>query len=193
MVAFLYHMMSRIGGAVGLGVSRGSSDGDGYLFQRVDGRIPQIDLAFEDATGLRPGGYELPQEVGKLFPGQVHGLGINDALFPVFERLGGSSIQKTQLFIGPDGDNGLGIDHSNACATTLSLPVLNALDVELGEDLVDGGNEVVHVFGGVPWGDREPQPLLTAGNGGVVDGLDVDSVVGEQRIRSDLGQYRVSD
>ena len=78
------------------------------------------------------------------------------------------------------------LSHSNTSTTTLSLPVLNALNVELSKDLVDGGNEAIHLFSGVPGSDREPQPLLTASNGGIVDGSDVDSMVGKQGVRSNL-------
>ena len=77
------------------------------------------------------------------------------------------------------------LSHSNTSATTLSLPVLNALDVELSEDLVDGGNEAIHLFSSVPGSDHEPQ-LLTVSNGEIVDGLDVDAMVGKQGVRSDL-------
>jgi len=188
MVVFLDHAVSRI---AGLG---GSGDVDRNLLESANSwGIPQTDLTLKATASLQTGGREWSQKVGELVPGQVYGLGINDPLLSFLERLGGGSIQKAQLLISPDRGNGLRIDHSNTGTTTLSLPVLNALDFELGEDLVDSRNEVVHLFGGVPRSNREPQPLLATSNGGVVDGLDIDTVVGEQGVRSDLGQHRVSD
>lgn len=178
---------------VGLRLLRSGGHGDGGLFQGIDRRISQTNMTPVDPAGFQTDSRGWSQKVGELLPGQVYSDGIDYALLSVPKRLGSSSIQKAQLLIGPDGGNSLGIGHPNAGTTAFSLPVLNALDLELGEDLIDSGNEVIHLFSSVPGSDCEPQPFLAASDGGVVDGLDVDSVVSEQGIRSDLGQNRVSD
>jgi hypothetical protein len=123
----------------------------------------------------------------------THGLETKFGSHAVAENTRARAIHKSELLIVPDGFNDLFFGHPNPGATAYSLPVGLALDSEAVERFVDGAHEAAHLFDGVSGRRGDTEALFADGNGRVVDGLDVDSVVDEKRVRGSLGQSGVTN
>lgn len=68
-----------------------------------------------------------------------------------------------------------------------------ALDVESSEDVVNGGNEVVELSSIMARSRGDAEALFANRDGGVVDGLNVDTVIGEESVGSSLGKRSIAD
>lgn len=99
--------------------------------------------------------------------------------------------RETQLGLGPDGS---GIDSAldDASATAGGLPLRSSLQSVALPDALERTNQVSHHLVGVARGRGDAKALLTAGNGGVVDTLDIDAVGAEELIRSGLADLGIT-
>ena len=129
----------------------------------------------------------------ELLPGVVDCTLVDEPLLASFQCLGGRTIGQTNLLVRPDGLDLLRVRHADVSVTTEFCPVLRALDVELSESLVDSLGEASDLLSRVTGGDGEPETFLATSNGGVVDGLDVDVVLGEQFIGGSLSESGITD
>lgn len=129
----------------------------------------------------------------ELLPGVVDCTLVDEPLLASFQCLGGRTIRQTNLLVRPDGLDLLRVRHADVSVTTEFRPVLRALDVELSESLVDSLGEASDLLSRVTGGDSEPETFLATSNGGVVDGLDVDVVLGEQFIGGSLSESGITD
>lgn len=165
------------------------------MLSRSDGDIERSLRVFNTGRGSSDGrrldvGTE---EIVELLPGDVYGPLVDDPLLTSLQRLRSRTVSQTDLLIRPDGLDLLSVGHTDIGVTTEFSPVLSALDVQLGEGLVDGFGEASDLLGRVAGCDSEAETFLAASDGGVVDSLDVDVVLGEQVVGGSLGECGVTD
>lgn len=110
---------------------------------------------------------------------------INDGLLTGLQYAGCGTVQQTKLFIRPDGLNRLRVRNADARVAAELAPVRGAFDTELGEDRVDSVRETRNLLDIVTGSDGEPETLLTACDGRVVDRLHVDIVLFQQGVGRD--------
>jgi hypothetical protein len=133
------------------------------------------------------------QEHIELVPRSLDRLGVQYRLLSVPERPGAGSIKKPHLRVGPNGLNDFRGGLPDACAAAYCLPVTQAVDVQLGECLVDGADEFVHLLECVAGSYCNPETFGAHCNGGIIDGLNVDVVIGEQLVGCGFGEGGVAD
>lgn len=165
------------------------------MLSRSDGDIERSLRVFDTWCGSSHGGRldVGTEEIVKLLSGDVHGPLVDDPLLTSLQRLRSCAISQTDLLIRPDGLDLLGVGHTNIGVSAEFSPVLSALDVQLGEGLVDSFGEASDLLGRVARCDSEAETFLAASDGGVVDSLDVDVVLGEQVVGGSLGEGRITD
>lgn len=99
--------------------------------------------------------------------------------------------RETQLGFGPDGS---GIDSAldDAGTTAGGLPLRSALQTVALPDALERTDQVSHHLVGVARGGGDAKTLLTTGNGGVVDALDIDAMGAEELIRGSLADLGIT-
>ena len=115
---------------------------------------------------------------------QLAGDGTLERLSGVYTQLGILPNRLVSLLSALDAD---------ANKATLALPVASPLDTKVVPNGLDSLNKVITKLLGVSRGRGDTQALLAAGDGRVVDGLDVDAVLLEQLVGSLLGDLGITD
>ena len=111
------------------------------------------------------------------------GLEIDDGLVAlrVAEHLGRRAVRQAELRVRPDRRDLLrDVFRANTRTPALAYPVRAALNTERVEYAVHRVNEVVHLLDGVSGGRGNAQALLADRDSGVVDALDIDTMVDEE-------------
>lgn len=103
------------------------------------------------------------------------------------------AILESQLLVSPDRFLDLVTGNANASTTTKFDPLGSTFDVQGIEDVVNSADEVFELFNSVTGSGSDPETFFTDGDGGVVDRLNVDAVVGEQRVGSSFGESSVAN
>lgn len=150
-------------------LERDDGSGDGFLL-RFDGNSSG-DLGMGDTE------QSSQPRLGSLnsFLAQRH-------LLAILQDHGSGSIFQAELSVGPDGRNGSSDGHSDTGAASESLPFGSTLDAERVEDGVNGRDEVIQLGSVVAGSGRDAETFFADSDGGVVDRLNVDAVVGEERV-----------
>ena len=103
------------------------------------------------------------------------------------------AVQQPELRVRPDGLDGLRVRDADAGVPAERRPVRGALDVELGEDRVDGAREARDLLDVVAGGDGEPEALFAPRDGRIVDRLHVDVVLLEEHVGSTTRKGGIAD
>ncbi|KAI6755080.1 hypothetical protein HG531_004186 [Fusarium graminearum] len=102
------------------------------------------------------------------------------------------SLFDVELLVGPERILHVAL-LADTNESTLSSPVRGSLDVEASPDLINGLDKLVAVLLYMTGCRGNAETFLTNWNGGVVDGLDIDSVVVEKHVGSRLCGLGVAD
>lgn len=133
------------------------------------------------------------KKVSQPLLSDLGGLVPDNALSALLKGNRGRTVGQAELLVRPDGLNWRSVGHSNTSTTTGSLPLLNTLQTKGVEDVVDRGDKVSNLLFSVTGGGGDTQTFLTNRDSGVVDGLDVDLVLGKKHVGSLLGEGSVTD
>lgn len=118
---------------------------------------------------------------------------INNPVLTSPQQLGSGAISQTEVIICPNGLHSLGVGHANTGVTTQSLPIRSALDTKFRESLVNDTSDTVNLVDGVARRDCEPKTFLATSNRGVVDGLNIHTMLGKQGIGSSLCESGITN
>jgi len=152
-----------------------------YLGSRGDqGRLVERDVLEEPFVG------ELVQirsteKVVQLVLSKDGGICVDDTSLAGVEHAGSSPVQKTKLFIRPNILDGVHRD-ADARSSALLLPSGETLELKLVKDDFDGVDEVIELFGCMSGGRSDAETFLANGDRGVVDRLDIDTVLIEEGV-----------
>lgn len=177
---------------------------------RITSRFEHLDQIISSANGKRRGGAQsrldkcrgglakcrdglMTKHMGVTFGSSAHCVYAHMVGHTLGEDARACTIQEPKLLFVPDGLDNLFIGHSNACTTTHCLPLSLALDAKTVKRLVDGGDQPVHLLDGVSGGWGNAETFFTHSDSGVVDRLDIDTVIDEKRVRGSLGQSSITD
>ena len=122
-------------------------------------------------------GLDVPDQLAQPSLRSLHRLFAQGHLLPLSQHPRRSPIFQPELLVRPYGVDFRRL-HPDASAAAQGGPFGGAFDVESGEDGVDGFDEVGELRGVVPWCGCDAETLFAYCDGGVVDRLDVDPVVG---------------
>src|SRR5689334_12785937 len=109
----------------------------------------------------------------------MDGLVTDHALGTLVETERCRPVLETELVVAPDGLGLLRVGHTNTRTAANGLPIGCALELELVEHGVERLDEVSDVLGRVPRSGRDAETFLPTPDGGVVNRLDVDLVLGQ--------------
>lgn len=114
---------------------------------------------------------------------------------PFVQHPGSRAVMEPELLVIPHrlDELRLGLGQAHTSTASSGFPVAEAVDLELGEGLIDGADEFVHLFEGVAGSDGDAETFFANGDRGVVDGLNVDVVIGEKLVRCCLGECGISN
>jgi hypothetical protein len=102
---------------------------------------------------------------------------VDNGLLTVRERAGAGTVKQTELVVGPDRIDRVGLTwNADASTSTPSLPVTNTIDAQLGKDLIYGADKISLLLQSVPGSNGDTETFLATGDGWVVDGLNVNVV-----------------
>lgn len=133
------------------------------------------------------------KKVSQPLLSDLGGLVPDNALSTLLKSNRGRTVGQAELLVRPDGLNWGSVGHSNTSTTTGSLPLLNTLQTKSVEDVVDRGDKVGNLLFSVTGGGGDTQTFLTNRDSGIVDGLNVDLVLGKKHVGSLLGEGGVTD
>jgi hypothetical protein len=134
-----------------------------------------------------------PQKCVKSVSRHIHRIRVDHSRLAIPQNPRCGTILQPKLFIVPQWrDDRVCVSQTDAGTPSGFLPVAQPVDAQLRKDLIDSPNEFVHLFQGVTRCNRDPEPFLTNCNGGVIDRLDVDVVLGEKLVRRRLRQSSVT-
>jgi hypothetical protein len=133
------------------------------------------------------------EEMRKSILCVIRGSSIYICFHALPEGLRSGIILQAQLMLVPDWLNVIFVVHADTRSATSLLPGRKSLDVEPVEGLINCFNESLELLCRVAWSWCDSQPLFAHGDRGVVDGLDINVMVSEERIRCLLRQCRVAD
>lgn len=133
------------------------------------------------------------EKVSQLLLSDLDGLIPDDALSTLLKSNRGRTIDQAELLVRPDGLNRGSVRHSDTSATAGGLPFPDTLQTKSVENVVDRRDKVSNLLGSVTGSGGDTQALLTNRDSGVVDGLNVDLVFGEEHVGSLLGEGGVTD
>ncbi len=131
----------------------------------------------EDAANLR---YARDRTQEKIEPvtSDVDCLHVNNALLTIPKRARAGTVMQTKLLISPNGINHVGFaGNADAGASTKSLPIASTVNIQFGEDLINSPDEVGLLFEGVTRCNGDAEAFLAAGNGWIINSLNVNVVL----------------
>ena len=120
------------------------------------------------------------------------GFKVNDTLSAIGEGLGRRAVLEPEVLIRPHRVELLAL-HADARTATDLFPLAFAPNPETIKNFISGTEKMTKLLGGVSWGRRDAEALLANGNGGIVDALHIDAVVGEERVGCRLCECGVAD
>ena len=156
-----------------------NSDTAGDSTVRRDRHPTRLDLdegTVEEGTDLR---YTRDRTQKMIEPAAsgVDCLDVDNALLTIPERARASTVEQTQLLIGPNW-----IDHirlawdADASTSTKIFPIASTVNIQFEEDLIDCADEVGLLFERVPGCNSDTEAFLAAGNSGIINSLNVNVV-----------------
>lgn len=131
--------------------------------------------------------------MSQLLLSDLDGFIPDNALSTLLKSNRGGTIRQAELLVRPDGLNRGSVGHSDTSAAAGGLPLPNTLQAKSIENVVNRGDKVGNLLGSVTGSGSDTQALLTNRDSGIVDGLNVDLVLGEKHVGSLLGEGCVTD
>jgi hypothetical protein len=131
----------------------------------------------KDATNLRYA-RDRTQEKIKPVTSDVDCLHVDNTLLTTPKRTRAGTVKQTKLLISPNGINHVGFSgNADGSASTKSLPIASTINIQFGKDLINSPNEVGLLFEGVTRCNSNAEAFLAAGDGWIINGLNVNVVL----------------
>ena len=132
------------------------------------------------------------QQVGQPILSDLDTLVTHNSLSSLVQPGRSRPIKQAQLLVAPDRLDLDFLRHTHTSPPADRLPISGPLEVQLVPHGLERLDEMFNLFRRVAGRGRDAQTFLAAGNSGVIDGLDVNVVFGQQHVGSFLGECSVA-
>jgi hypothetical protein len=110
------------------------------------------------------------------------------------KRARAGTVTQTKLLIGPNGINCVGFaGNADTSASTKNLPLASTVDIQIGKDLINSLDEVGLLFEGVTRCNSDAEAFLAAGDGWIINGLNVNVMLRKEFIRRCFGKCCITN